>query len=162
MPRAGCSSTNEGMNERFSELLKRIYSAVDDLEKMFPGRHFTPDGHMIGSIGEAIAATHYGVELYPASHKVFDGRKGDRKVQIKATQKKDVAVKRAPGGALLVLRIEKNGEFEEVFNGDADRVWQALSAKKLSELREKPVSLKQLRELQKQVREEEKITRRDR
>jgi hypothetical protein len=42
------------MDERFSELLKQIYSAVEQLEAMFPGRHFTPDGHMVGSIGEAI------------------------------------------------------------------------------------------------------------
>jgi hypothetical protein len=30
---------------------------------MFPGRHFTPDGHMVGSFGEALAAHHYGIEL---------------------------------------------------------------------------------------------------
>jgi hypothetical protein len=30
---------------------------------MFPGGHFTPDGHMVGSIGEAIAAYHYGIDL---------------------------------------------------------------------------------------------------
>ncbi|MEY3457412.1 MAG: hypothetical protein RL215_569 [Planctomycetota bacterium] len=40
---------------RFPQLLRDIYAAVDELERMFPGRHFTPDGHMVGSIGEAFS-----------------------------------------------------------------------------------------------------------
>ena len=149
------------MEQRFSELLRQIYSAVAGLEVMFPGRHFTPDGHLVGSIGEAIASYHYGIELYPAGHPVFDGRKDGKEVQIKATQKDDVAVKEAKGGTLLVLKIDENGAFEEVYNGDADRVWQSLSQKKLSGMREKAISLKQLRALQALVREGEKITRRE-
>jgi integrase len=35
------------------------YCLIDELEAMFKGRHFTPDGHTVGSIGEAIAAHHY-------------------------------------------------------------------------------------------------------
>jgi len=70
-------------------------------------------------------------------------------------------VKEAKGGTLLVLKIDENGAFEEVYNGDADRVWQSLSQKKLSGMREKAISLKQLRALQALVREGEKITRRE-
>jgi hypothetical protein len=36
---------------------------------MFKGRHFTPDGHMVGSIGEDFAAHHYGLQLLTASTK---------------------------------------------------------------------------------------------
>jgi hypothetical protein len=31
--------------------IRQIYAIVSDLENML-GRHFTPDGHMVGSIGE--------------------------------------------------------------------------------------------------------------
>jgi hypothetical protein len=41
----------------FPRLLRAIYESVDALETMFPGRHFTPDGHMIGSLGEALITT---------------------------------------------------------------------------------------------------------
>ena len=58
---------------RFPELIRSIYRAVDELELMFLGRHFTPDGHMVGSIGEAIAKHYYGVNLYSASHEAHDG-----------------------------------------------------------------------------------------
>lgn len=33
------------------DIIRQIYAIVSDLENMF-GRHFTPDGQMVGSIGE--------------------------------------------------------------------------------------------------------------
>ena len=38
------------------ELLASLYRIVHRLEVLFPGRKFTPDGHLVGSIGEVIAA----------------------------------------------------------------------------------------------------------
>ena len=146
------------MEQRFSELLEQIYSAVAELEAMFPGRHFTPDGHMVGSIGEAVAAFHYGVELYPASHRAFDGRKNGNEIQIKATQNDSVDLKAAEGGTLLVFKILRDGTFEEVYNGNMNRVWQSLSHRKATKAGEVSISLNQLRALQKDVRGEEKIT----
>ena len=37
---------------------------VHELEGDFPGRQFTLDGHLVGSIGEVMAAYYYGIELY--------------------------------------------------------------------------------------------------
>lgn len=44
--------------------IKALYEISHDLEELFPGRHYTPDGHMIGSIGEALAASYYNLELF--------------------------------------------------------------------------------------------------
>jgi len=55
-----------------------------------------------------------------------------KQVPIKATQKDSVDLKAIGAGALLVLKIDENGEFQEVYNGDADRVWRSLSRRKLS------------------------------
>jgi hypothetical protein len=38
------------------EPVARIYRAVGELEARYEGRKFTPDGHLVGSIGEVIAA----------------------------------------------------------------------------------------------------------
>ncbi len=46
-------------HERFRTLIGRLYGVVRELEDMFPGRHFTPDGHMVGSIGECLVADAY-------------------------------------------------------------------------------------------------------
>lgn len=47
--------TSEQINnayQKISELLR----IIGDLEESFPGRHFTLDGHLVGSIGEIMAA----------------------------------------------------------------------------------------------------------
>lgn len=35
-------------------LVQRLYRITSELEELYPGRHFTPDGHMVGSIGEVL------------------------------------------------------------------------------------------------------------
>ncbi len=45
------------------DLLGTLYRIVDRLEALFPGRKFTPDGHLVGSIGEALAAHMFGLDL---------------------------------------------------------------------------------------------------
>jgi hypothetical protein len=50
-----------------------IYNAVQELEALYPNRKFTPDGHLVGSIGEVIAAKELGLTLYRASHPGHDG-----------------------------------------------------------------------------------------
>lgn len=87
---------------RFETLLKRLYNLVDDLERMFPGRPFTPDGHMVGSLGEALASFHYGLTLLPPSTRTHDAKKDGLLVQVKATQGSRVALRSEPRH-LLVL-----------------------------------------------------------
>lgn len=67
--------------------VQKMLGIVTELEAEFPGRHFTLDGHLVGSVGEVLAAYYYGIELYKASTKVHDGCIDDREVQIKITQK---------------------------------------------------------------------------
>lgn len=44
--------------DRLPRIIEELYGLVRELEEMFPGRHFTPDGHLVGSIGECLAAHH--------------------------------------------------------------------------------------------------------
>lgn len=103
--------------------IREIYRIANELEEMYPGRHFTPDGHMIGSIGEVIAAEEYDLELFEASHPVHDAKTKDGKqVQIKATQGDRIAIGECPE-YLIVLKIHRDGGFEEVYNGPGDIAW---------------------------------------
>ena len=43
--------------------VRTLLDQVNALEALFPGRHFTLDGHLVGSLGEIAAAYHYGIEL---------------------------------------------------------------------------------------------------
>lgn len=66
--------------------MQKLVEIVAELEAEFPGRHFTLDGHLVGSIGEVMAAYYYGIELYRASAEIHDGEIEGRKVQIKISQ----------------------------------------------------------------------------
>ena len=103
--------------------LTAIYAAVAGLERLFPGRRFTPDGHMVGSIGEVLAAQRYDIELLPSNHKNHDARTQDgRLVQIRTTQGKTAPLKRTHD-YLLVLRLNRDATIEEIFNGPGEIAW---------------------------------------
>ena len=66
-------------------LVPELFHITKALEAAAPGRHFTPDGHLVGSIGEAVAAARYGLELTTASTKGVDAhhKASGRLVEIK-------------------------------------------------------------------------------
>ena len=80
-----------------TQTIKQLFDLTANLEARYPGRHFTPDGHILGSIGEVYAAEHYGLTLYPASHEVHDAydEKG-RQIQIKITQTERISLSSLP------------------------------------------------------------------
>ena len=144
--------------ERFPQLLRSIYEAVDELERMFPGRHFTPDGHLVGSLGEALASFHYGVALNSASTECHDGTCGGLQVQVKATQGDRIALSSEPEH-LLVLRLERDGSFTEEYNGPGMLPWSLVGHKPRPKNGQYQVSLAALRRLMSQVDEHSRLPR---
>ena len=120
----------------------RIYEATAELEALYPGRKFTPDGHLVGSIGEVIAAEALGLTLYPMSkpgHDAFDGN-GD--VQIKLTAAKSVAMY-ACCVRLVVLRVVSPEEAEIVYDGPGQPAWDGAGA--MQKNGQRSISLSKLR-----------------
>ncbi len=144
--------------EQFPEIIRRLYRVVDDLEKMFPGRHFTPDGHMVGSLGEALAAYYYGLDLLAASSRGRDAICGEKVVEIKATQGEVVGFRCAPQH-LLVLKLRRDGTFTEIYNGSGDRVWAVVNGKRMPSNGQHQVRLSTLRKLMEQVPPSERLPR---
>ncbi|MUJ24942.1 DUF6998 domain-containing protein [Aliivibrio fischeri] len=109
--------------KQIPEKIRKLYDIVNELEAMFPGRHFTPDGHLVGSIGEVLAEYHYGLELFPASVEIHDGKSPCGKlVQVKATQSKSIGLRSEPEH-LLVLKILSSGSSEMIYNGPGKIAW---------------------------------------
>lgn len=132
--------------QRFPELIRRLYEIVRELEHMFSGRPFTPDGHMVGSLAECFAEYYYGLTLYACSHKGHDARGEECDVEIKATQGKTVALRSCPD-KLIVLLLLANGSFTEVYNGDGAPVWALVSHKPKASNGQYKVSLASLKRL---------------
>ena len=68
--------------EMLEEKIRELYRIAAELEEKYPGRHFTPDGHMVGSIGEVYAAEKYGLLLLEASSEKHDARSEDGKMMV--------------------------------------------------------------------------------
>ena len=133
-----------GLKVKLPEPVARIYRATADLEAMYPGRKFTPDGHMVGSIGEVIAAEALNLRLYPASQPVHDAYDDSGDVQIKLTAGNRVSMY-ACCDRLVVLRIVSPEEAEIVYDGPGQPAWDA--AGKMQKNGQRPISLYQLRKI---------------
>ena len=146
-------------HKKFQLLIKQLYATVNELENMFPGRHFTPDGHMVGSIGECLVADAYGLELMPASNKGFDAiSKSGKQVEIKATQSNSVSFRSKPEHAIVIL-ILANGSFEEIYNGPGSMVWQVFEGKPLPSNGQYQISISKLKAINETVTESQRIQR---
>ena len=104
--------------------LDSLYSAVDSLERQFPGRKFTPDGHLVGSVGEVVAAYMFDLSLNPASTAGHDAIAPDgRRVEVKLTQGGAIGLREEPEH-LIVLQRPKGRVIRVVYNGPGGRVWE--------------------------------------
>lgn len=97
------SYTHDKMS-MIKQQVQKLIKIVSELEAEFPGRHFTLDGHLVGSIGEV------------------DGRK----VQIKISQQDNIVINHEPE-FLIVLYLNKNGNIYEVYNGPGKCPWETAS-----------------------------------
>lgn len=135
--------------EEVPDLVARLYEIVAEFERLFPGRRFTPDGHLVGSIGEVVAAFRYGLNLRAHSAQGYDAVSSSGvRVEIKATQGKSVALREEPEH-LIVLHLAKSGASSEVYNGPGAVVWSACGEMQRNGQRQ--VSLSKLRKLMAEV-----------
>lgn len=101
----------------------QIYRAVEELERQYPGRKFTPDGHLVGSIGEVIAAEHFGLTLHPASHPAHDAFDLGGQVQIKMTAGNKVSMY-GECERMIVLKVVSPEHAEVIYDGPGKPVWE--------------------------------------
>jgi len=126
------------------EPVVRIYQAVADLERRYPGRRFTPDGHLVGSIGEVIAAEALGLQLHPMSHQGHDAFDVNGHVQIKMTAGKSIAMY-GTCERLVVLRVVSPTEAEIVYDGPGAPAWE--QAGKMGKNGQRVIRLARLRQI---------------
>lgn len=121
LPKRMSSSRFEEVPALIGDLLK----TTQRLNTLFEGRPFTPDGHLVGSIGEVIAEYIYDLKLQPASTPQVDALTRDgRSVQIKLTGAKGTRfglrwssqLKTRHADLLIGLKLSEDG-FAEIYNG---------------------------------------------
>lgn len=146
-------------HDKFRTLVKQLYATVNELETMFPGRHFTPDGHMVGSLGECMVADAYNLELKTASNKGYDAiTQTGLEVEIKATQSNSVAFRSQPQHT-IIIKILRDGTFEEIYNGPGALVWDQFKDKRLPTNGQFQIALNKLRQLNQTVAQSDRVPR---
>jgi len=146
-------------HQKFQNSVRRLYAIVNELESMFPGRPFTPDGHMVGSLGECLVADAYGLKLMPPSNKGYDAvTKNGKKVEIKATQGTKTAFRGCPEHT-IIIRILKDGTFEECYNGPGELIWQQFEGRSIPSNGQFQISLSKVKRLNESVANSERVLR---
>lgn len=141
--------------DEVTQHLDALYDASEALEALFPGRKFTLDGHLVGSIGEVVAAYMFGLDLMPASTLGYDALAPDgRRVEIKLTQGKFVALRHAPDH-MIALHRPKGGPVRVVYNGPGRAVWDGCG--KDQKNGQRPISLSRLSGLYAVVAESDRL-----
>jgi hypothetical protein len=140
----GANNRTSGRRIKLPAPVAAIYKAVEELEALYPGRKFTPDGHLVGSIGEVIAAQEFKLTLYPMSHEGHDAFDAAGPVQIKMTSGDRVSMY-DPCTRLIVLRVVSPDEAEVVYDGPGEAVWT--SAGQIQKNGQRTISLSKLRKM---------------
>ncbi|MGP6174984.1 DUF6998 domain-containing protein [Corynebacterium sp. A21] len=145
--------------------MSQLHEIVAELETLYPGRKFTPDGHLVGSLGEVSAATLFDLRLLPASTAGHDAVDAEgRPVEIKATYgTRGTSVRQTSFGVaerLIVLRLAKDPELthEVVYNGPYSLVHAQLG--RFQSNGAAALSLSRLRLLDATLSEKERVPRR--
>lgn len=143
----------EARNEKVKQLIQELYRIVHEIEKEFEEhkRHFTPDGHLLGSLGEVIAAFAYDLDLLPSSTAIHDAQSTDgRNIQIKLTGGNIGISLSSEPDYLIVLQLDKTKGIQEIYNGPGPIVWKQCEEKKRKN-GQSPISLSALKALMTQV-----------
>ena len=133
--------------DRVRRLIRKLYVVVADLNEEFAsdGRKFTPDGHMVGSIGEIVAAYTFGLQLLPASTEGHDAKsQAGKLVQIKLTGGNTSIGLYSKPKHLIVLQVVDE-IFKLVYNGPGTTAWKHCG--KLQKNGQRRISLSTLEEL---------------
>ena len=141
--------------------LDAIFLGIELLKEGYSNRRsFTIDGRLVGDIGEVIAERDYELELDKGSSAKHEGTTPDgTRVQIKATFKNKLTFKGGEG-LYLGLKLNRDGTYEEVFNGPAETISETFSHRKGINKKLLSFPIKELQKIQNQQKSESKVKRR--
>jgi hypothetical protein len=113
------------------DLVKSIFESCRELSRR-TGRHISPDGHLVGSLGEVYAAEKLHLQLQTASNAGYDALDTHgRRVEIKTTTRASIGLSTHGNTAerLIVIHLDPNtGTPTIVYDGEAAPAWELAGA----------------------------------
>ncbi len=132
------------------------------LKKKYPQKNFTLDGRLVGDLGGILVEEKYNINLDENSKAKNYGKTSDDKdVQIKTTMQ---GILTFPTEAIpdyyIGIKINKDGSFEEIYNGPGQLIYQIIKHKAKPSNKLYNIPIDKLRELNSQVDLSKKIKKR--
>jgi hypothetical protein len=153
---------DQAIQVKIEEALAGLFTAVSMLQEAYPGKPFTPDGRLVGDIGEVVASLAYALTLNEGLTKHHDAITDDgRHVQIKTTFGTTLTfpVHHVPD-YYLGIRMNRDGTFEEIYNGPGHLIQEQLSGRKPTKTGLHGGLMAMLKRLNQQVPDSERIPKR--
>lgn len=114
------------MGASTEELVRSIFESCAELSRR-TGSCVSPDGHLVGSLGEIYAAQELNLTLETASNAGFDATAADgTRVEIKTTTRSSISLSAEGTLAerLVVVQLDReNGTPHIVYDGPANIAW---------------------------------------
>ena len=100
-----------------------IYSSLHALRIFAPEYHWRGIGNVLGDYGECIAVAHYGLKKAQTGSEGYDATTKDGKtVAIKANHAAQMIGFRGNADLLLVVGVDENGSWHEIYYGSFQAV----------------------------------------
>ena len=115
------------MPEDVRTAITKIFRSCQRLTELTK-RPFSPDGHLVGSFGEVVAAELLNLTLMPPSNDGYDAIDDQgRRVEIKATTRTSIGLSASGTRAerLVVVVVDGDGETEIAYDGPTAPAWDA-------------------------------------
>lgn len=107
-------------------VMASLFASQRALRALAPEYKWAGLGNLLGDFGEFVAVEKYGLQKASGGSDGFDARTADgRTVQVKANHSATQIGFRGDADLLLVLHVDAEGEFEEVYFGPFAPVKQA-------------------------------------
>ena len=104
-------------------IIATVFSAQNALRELAPDFKWAGMGNLLGDYGEYVCIENYNLTKAPAGSNGFDATTEDGKtVQIKTNHAASTIGFRGDADLMLVIYVGDDGEFEELYFGDFEKV----------------------------------------
>jgi len=116
----------------FKKKIASIYEIANELGREFNISRCTPDGHLLGAIGQIAAKIAFGLQ-FGSDKKEHNCSWSDQNriinVQVRCTGRGSVSIRKEPE-YLIALEISETGKIYLLYNGPGEYVWERIKHQK--------------------------------
>ena len=134
----------------FKKKIAAIYKIANELGHEFNISKCTPDGHLLGAIGQIAAKIAFDLQF--GSHEkehncIWSDKNQTINIQVRCTGRGSIAIRKEPE-YLIAIEISETGKIFLLFNGPGKVVWEKIKHQKQPQ---KTATINQLKEAQLEV-----------